>query len=430
LATGLVIFLKNLSDNNLFCKSCVHLGHNLRIFCYNSGKKNGRKKSAKSLFFFHIPYFMHIGIDARMSGPNVGGGGLGRYVEQLLKELPGVDKKNRYVLFEKRTEGLRTKDSKFIPQSSVLSSQHWYTISEQISLPPLIDKQHLDLVHFPHWNVPLFLKTPFVVTIHDLILLEEPKSARATTRHPVVYALKYAGFKRVLSHAIRASKKIITVSYTTKNDILKHFPDVPEKKIVVIYEGVTQLPNCNHCPTVPLQSLLYVGNCYPHKNLDTLLDAFDLLHKTAPEVHLIFAGRSDPFSKRLEQNAHHHSSAPFIHFEKNPNDERLCELYERATLYVFPSRSEGFGLPPLEAMSMGVPVATSDIASLREILNEAAVYFPPNDPMAIAHTIEQLLKNSVQRTQLIAIGREQIKKYSWKKMAEEIVRVYQSCGKT
>ncbi len=342
-----------------------------------------------------------------MSGPNVGGGGLGRYVEQLLKELPGVDKMNRYVLFEQK-----------IP---------WYTLQEQLFFPNVIDREHLDLIHFPHWNVPVHLKTPFVVTIHDLILLNEPKSARATTLHPILYAIKYRGFRHVLAHAINTSKKIIAVSHATKTDILKHFPDVPEKKIVVIYEGVTSLSLGAAAKAADEPFLLYVGNCYPHKNLDTLLDAFDLLHQSSPEVHLVIAGRSDAFSKRLEQNAHHHPSASFIHFVKDPDDTRLSELYQQTTAYVFPSRVEGFGLPPLEAMSLDVPVAVSDIASLREILGEAAVYFPPSDPNAMAKTLDQLLKDGALRQQLIANGREQIKRYSWKKMAEETVSVYESC---
>lgn len=344
-----------------------------------------------------------------MSGPNVGGGGLGRYVEQLLKQLPGVDKKNRYFVFQPKIK--------------------WYTLREQLLLPNVIDREHVDLVHFPHWNVPIHLKTPFVVTIHDLILLNEPRSARATTLHPILYAIKYSGFRYVLAHAIRASKKIIAVSYTTKSDILKYFPDVPENKIVVIYEGVTPLPSSSSWSSSPFPYLLYVGNCYPHKNLDTLLDAFDLLHESYPEMHLIFAGRSDEFSKRLEHNAHQHPSAAFIHFEKNPSDERLAELYQNASGYVFPSRIEGFGLPPLEAMSMGVPVAASDTAALREILGHAALYFPSNNPRAMAETLERLLRDDAQKEQLIARGLEQIKRYSWKKMTEETISVYESCAR-
>lgn len=358
---------------------------------------------------------MRIGIDARMSGPGVGGGGLGRYVEELVKWLPTVDRKNRFVLFQ--------------PDIRL------YTLKEQLLLSPIIDKEKLDLVHFPHWNVPLFLKTPFVVTIHDLILLEEPRSARATTRHPLIYALKYAGFKRVLAHAVHASRKIIAVSEATKSDILKHFPEIGEDKVVVIYEGVTSLnQNAERgLGTPPIMEgdyLLYVGNAYPHKNLETLVRAFDLLHAERPNLHLIFAGRDDVFSRRLEKHTQQISSASFVRFIRDPDDATLAQLYANAMAYVFPSRIEGFGLPPLEAMSMGVPVACSDIPSLREILGDRALFFDPNDLKSIAKTVSLLLDNKILREKLIQKGKQRAALYSWEKMAEQTVNVYQSCAGT
>ncbi len=372
---------------------------------------------------------MNIGIDARMYGPNIGGGGLGRYVEQLVKELPHVDQQNRYVLFVKKHGGWKQNQmpAHFEQQHTDI---HWYTLKEQLFLAPLIDKRHLDLIHFPHWNVPLGLKTPFVVTIHDLILLSEPHSTRATTRSPLVYALKYQGFKQVLSHAIRASKKIITVSEATKTDILKHFPDVPKEKIVVIYEGITSLPQPTeeHTPWTKAPYLLHVGNAYPHKNLDVLLDSFVLLRKRFPELHLFFAGREDVFSLRLKKKTEQMEEHGFIHYLMNPTDARLTGLYANALIYVFPSRIEGFGLPALEAMSQSVPVAASDIACLREILGDAAAFFPSNDPAKIAAVLSELISHKTKRTELIHLGKERIKRYSWKTMAKEIVSVYQQCA--
>ncbi|MBI5369980.1 glycosyltransferase family 4 protein [Candidatus Uhrbacteria bacterium] len=358
---------------------------------------------------------MNIGIDARMSGPTVGGGGLGRYVEQLICELPNVDSVNRYVLFGKE----KAAD---IP---------WYTLKEQILLPAIIDREHLDLIHFPHWNVPILLKTPFVVTIHDLILLEEPKSARATTRHPIVYALKYAGFKRVLAHSVSASKKIITVSEATKRSILTHFPNVSEKKIVVIYEGVSPLPPvASSAPLVPDPFLLCVGNAYPHKNLDVLLRAFDQLHVRQPEIHLVFAGRDDVFSRSLQKRAQQSLAQSHIHFIFSPNDEDLSGLYHHAKAYLFPSRIEGFGLPALEAMAAGVPVIASAIPALKEILGDSALFFPVHDPSALALTIEQLLNDPQKQQTLVQKGFERIKRYSWTAMARQTVQVYTSCDRT
>ncbi len=368
---------------------------------------------------------MRIGIDARMGGQSVGGSGLGRYIEQLVKELPHVDSKNRYLLFKKQISNSNNQKTGLFQEKK--ADVHWYTLREQCLLPKLIDQEHLDLVHFPHWNVPIRLKTPFVVTIHDLILLEEPASARATTRHPIVYALKYAGFKRVLSHAVHASKKIMTISNATKTEILKHFPDVSEKKISVIYEGVTSLPS-PVLPCPPFPYLLYVGNSYPHKNLHTLLNAFDLLQPDFQNLHLIFAGQDDLFSRQLEQKSQTCTATSFISFVRNPNDSELATLYAGASAYLFPSRIEGFGLPALEAMKNGVPVVCSDIPVLHEVLGESAIFFSPKDPQHMAKMIASILKDNKKRMELIQKGSHQVKRYSWKRMAQETVRVYQSCA--
>lgn len=369
---------------------------------------------------------MKIGIDARMYGPNVGGGGLGRYVEKLIDLLPTIDHENRYVLFvkDKGVSGERRADSNI---QKIITPIHWYTLKEQLLLAPLIDKQNLDVVHFPHWNVPLGLRTPFVVTIHDLILLEEPRSARATTKHPFVYELKYLGFKKVLSHAINKSKKIITVSQATKNDVLKHFPNINPEKIAVIYEGVTSLTTHPSPLTAPFPFLLHIGNCYPHKNLERLLSAFEIVHKQIPDLHLVLAGRKDVFMERLKNIASEKEVSSFIHFEENPSDERLSELYSQAKLYVFPSLIEGFGLPALEAMQMSLPVVCSDIPALKEIAGDAAVYFRKNDPNDIARVIQQILNDSNKQKELVEKGHERTKLYSWEKMANEILKIYQSC---
>src|SRR3989338_6758021 len=216
---------------------------------------------------------MRIGIDARMYGPMVGGGGLGRYVEQLVMGLQKYNTEHRFVLFLKKENFDACKITNPLFEKR-LADIHWYGLKEQYSFPALIEKEHLDLIHYPHWNIPLLCRTPFVVTIHDLILLEEPTSARATPRSPLHFWIKYQGYKFALAQALRHSKKIITVSKYTKQSLQTFFPHIPEKKIQVIYEGLTQFAPTS---TEPLPEeitdpyLLYIGNAYPHKNLETLL---------------------------------------------------------------------------------------------------------------------------------------------------------------
>lgn len=362
-----------------------------------------------------------------MYGPRVGGGGLGRYVEQLILQLQAVDQENRYVLFLKpeNFHDCVITNPHFEKRCVPI---HWYSFKEQLFLGKILDREKLDLLHFPHWNVPWNIKTPFVVTVHDLILLDQPLSAKITTRHPITYAIKYAGYRFVLERAIRRSQKIIAPSHFTKQSILDHFPNVPSEKIEVIEEGVTPLESLS-APTrvthLSNQYLLYVGNAYPHKNLDVLLKAFSLLQRTHPDLHLVLAGREDVFSKRLLSVASQLALPKHAFtFFPNPTDADLRELYAHAAIYVFPSLLEGFGLPPLEAMSQGVPVAAARASCLPEILGDAAVYFSPTDPQDIMQTIVSLLQNASLRRELIDRGCARASQYSWRAMAQTIKEGY------
>ncbi|TAK04090.1 glycosyltransferase family 1 protein [Patescibacteria group bacterium] len=371
---------------------------------------------------------MRVGIDARMFGPRVGGGGLGRYVEQLVNHLEDADRKTQYVLWllNANLEAPRVSEDRFEKR---LADIRWYTLREQLFLAPRLDAAHCDLLHFPHWNVPLGIRTPFVVTIHDLILLDEPRSARATTRAPLVYGAKYAAYKVVLAHAIRASRGIIAVSEYAKRSILSHFPDVSPEKISVVYEGVTDLPP-THYPLPPSAPyILHVGNSYPHKNLEMLLKAFVMVHKEHPDVTLVLAGAQDAFSRRLEREAEALGIRDAVRFVANPDDETVSALYRDARAYAFPSRAEGFGLPGLEAMSAGVPVAAAQAGSLPEVYGDAALYFPPHDAAGMAEAMGTLLTDEPIRRQLRERGRERARRYSWRRMAEETRRVYERAMK-
>lgn len=369
---------------------------------------------------------MRVGIDARMFGPRIGGGGLGRYVEQLVTHLSASGGADRFVLWLKRAnlEAARLPADRFEKR---VADIHWYGLREQLALGPLMDAARCDLLHFPHWNVPLTVRTPFVVTIHDLILLEEPRSARATTRSPLLYRLKHAAFRVVLSHAVRKSRAIIAVSEYTKRAILRHFPDVAPEKIHVVYEGVTALPegddSTDGLPQRPY--FLHVGNSYPHKNLESLLHAFSLFAQKRRDVRLVLAGARDAFADRLLREAEEIGiPAGSLTFIESPDDATVSRLYRHASLYLFPSRAEGFGLPGLEAMREGVPVAAARAGSLPEVYGDAALYFAPDDLEAMVAAMESALTDEPLRRTLRARGRDRAARYSWSCMAEETRRVY------
>ncbi|NBS41728.1 glycosyltransferase family 1 protein, partial [bacterium] len=172
--------------------------------------------------------------------------------------------------------------------------------------------------------------------------------------------------------------------------------------------------------------LLYVGNAYPHKNLESLLHAYSFFVRLHPDVHLVLAGRNDIFYKRLQKELDEiEVPRENVRFVMNPTDAELAELYRGAALYLFPSKAEGFGLPPLEAMSAGVPVAAARIPALTEILGDAATYFSPDDIEEMVEVMEKALTDESLRTQLVARGHEQIKRYSWSAMAGATRNVYE-----
>ncbi len=366
---------------------------------------------------------MRIGIDARFFGP--GAKGLGRYTQKLVEWLEKTDTQNDYVIFLRR-ENFNEFQPQNIRFKKVLADYHWYTLAEQIFFPFVIYRQKVDLMHFPHFNVPIFYFRPFVVTIHDLIL-QYFSTRRASTLGWLKYWLKNSAYKIVIRLALKRAKRIITVSQYVKKEITEYFKVAPEK-ISVTYEGamdevwdgpasVSDLKK--YAITKPF--LLYIGNAYPHKNLERLVEAFEILaEKYNRDLQLVLVGGNDYFFRRLEKE----KAIKGVVFAGFVPDSELAAFYKSAAAYVFPSLCEGFGLPPLEAMSHGLPVVSSSATCLPEILGEAAIYFDPLDPQAMAGKINLVLTDENLRRNLIAAGFERVGNYSWKKMAEDLSAIY------
>ena len=171
--------------------------------------------------------------------------------------------------------------------------------------------------------------------------------------------------------------------------------------------------------------LLYVGNAFPHKNLERLIIAFKKIKEQKPNLNLILVGEIDYFYKRIKKLSKE-LNIKSIYFTGRVSDKDLNFLYKNAELYIFPSLEEGFGLPGLEAMNNNLPVICSKATSLPEIYEEAAVYFNPKDVYNIYKSILNLLNDKSKQKELIQEGQKQINKYSWDKCAKETLNIYNS----
>ncbi len=376
---------------------------------------------------------MRIGIDARFYGS--AGKGLGRYTERLIAHLEQIAPPNDdFVIFlqQESWDAYQPANPRF---HKVRADFRWYSLAEQRQMPALVRSAKLDLMHYPHFNVPLLTPSPFVVTIHDLILTHFP-TRRATTLGPALYWFKHLAYRITLSRAVARASHILTVSQFTAFDIQKYFGYDP-KKISVTYEAVDTFPKpasndqevLRHL-AVPGRYLLYVGNAYPHKNLEALVHLLQLLPQKYADLHVVIVGRPDYFLTRLQQLVASTHLQERVHFPGYVTDAELGSLYRNAHAYIFPSLYEGFGLPPLEAMAQGTPVISSNASCMPEILGDAALYFNPKDTRGMLAALERLDVEPNLRPQLVDKGRQRVAQYSWKNLAATTLQVYHSSAQS
>ena len=377
-----------------------------------------------------------VGIDARFFG--LENKGLGRYTNELIKWLEEIDKEirksNRFKKIEFYVFLRGNNFSEYIPQNKhfhkVLADFRWYSLAEQIKFPFLLNKYKLDLVHFPHFNVPLLYRKKFIVTVHDLILFHYP-TVRNTTLNKLVYWFKLLMYHLVIRFAVRQSSLVIAISKFTKKDLVTTL-NIPPQKIRVVYEGAEF--NLSSGRNVSEKQgnaflkkygiikpyLLYVGNAYPHKNLERLVLVFKKLVQSGFDKQLVLVGKNDYFYQRLKKFIQNNKVKQVV-ITDYIDDVDLEKLYRKAEAFVFPSLYEGFGLPPLEALIYGLPVISSNKSSLPEILGNQVRYFNPESEKEM---MEAILKYSQQ----VKINKADIvglkEKYSWQKMAREIYQIY------
>jgi len=370
---------------------------------------------------------MKILIDARLYG--LENAGLGRYLVSLVGQLQKIDLNNEYLLL------LRKKyfDELKLPNNwqKIKADFRHYSLKEQLILPKLINEHKPDLVHFPHFNVPLLSGRHFVVTIHDT-LMHEFKGKTSTTLPLFLYPFKRLGYKVIFSRAVKTSSKIIVPSRWVKRKLIEIY-GVNKDKIAVIYQGFNQEIFGRKSVDVKKQFQLkdyfiYVGNAYPHKNLPRAIEAVVRLNKERGErgkIQLALATSRGVFQERLKTEIKKLKGENDVRLLGFVDDRELNSLYQQSIGLIYPSLSEGFGLQGLEAMAAGTVCIMSDIPVFREIYDDRAIFFNPREVADIKKKMAMVLGLSQkQRAVLIEKGREHLKGFSWQTMAKQTLEVY------
>jgi glycosyltransferase involved in cell wall biosynthesis len=375
---------------------------------------------------------MKIVIDARLYG--LEHGGLGRYLINLIRELDAIDKENTYTLI------LRKKylNNQELPKSwdKIAVDHRHYSIAEQFEIPRMLKSLNPDLVHFPHFNVPLLYRGKYVVTVHDM-LMHKIKGKSATTLPPHKYFIKRMGYKLVFRKAVMGSAKIIVPSHAAKKDIIDYYK-IDKNKVAVTYEGLDKnvSPKGNNNKRKSIEKrfnlkapfFIYVGNAYPHKNLHRLIEATVFLNENSGHrATLAISTPKNIFSLRLKTTITELKADNYVKLLGFVPDEEVALLYSQSVGFVYPSLLEGFGLQGLEAISNDTLVLASDIPVFKEVYKNNVLYFNPFDFSSIESAMKLALEmDASKRKKVISEAQKFIKKYSWTKMAQQTVEVYNS----
>ena len=380
----------------------------------------------------------NILIDGRFIGV---GESISRYTLEILKGILDLDKINEYTVLIRpqglgEAKKLKEKYSKL--KIEVLDVKH-YSFAEQTQLLKWLNQKKFDLVHFTQFNHPINYKGKFIVTVHDLTLLGHLYRMNL---------LKRLGFRSVMASAVKNSIIIISDSNTTKKDIIETYK-ADLDKIIVTHLGVDSAFNAQvKSEKLKVKSfkkkygitgeyILYTGMWKRHKNLLQMLKAFEqvkseIRNPKSEHIQLVLVGKIDKEEPEVIAEINRINSS--LEAKSNQlkvivttgfiEEDELPIAYAGALAYCIPSLSEGFGLPPLEAMACGTPVISSNISAMPEILGNVPLYFDPYNVEDIAHAMKKIIEDKKLREELSKKGLEQVKKYNWKNTAKRTLDVY------
>ena len=360
-----------------------------------------------------------IGFDARL----IGALGIGRYISGLLPELAQLLGRRLTVLANPPDAAIVRALIGGEPELLTINAQP-YRLAEQSLLPLSLRRADLDLIHFPHYNLPLIKPVHFVVTVHDLFPFQFPEIHSG----PLPRAVN----QMLMRNAVRRAKRIITPSAATALAVKQNFPASADR-VLSIPEAADDRFQANRNPEgeaawqmrlrIRPPYVFYLGQWKPYKNLPMLVEAFTLVHATHPNAQLVIAG-DDPRHPEVRQLAAALPEGSVVLPGRLP-ESAVPDLYRGAAVVVLPSKAEGFGLPVIEAMACGVPVICSDLPVLHELAEGVATFCDPNDPAAFARAIAQIL-DAPSTTRARQLGIERAQRFSWERSARQTVQAYES----
>lgn len=342
----------------------------------------------------------------------------GRYVLELCKNLESIDTNNHYKVIVLPDEVDYYQPTN--PNFTVITSPHkHYTFAEQLGFNRFLRSLKPDLVHFYMPQQPLLYTRPAITTVHDLNLLRITDNDMGAMERFIKKKI-FAGLLWIVAHRTR---HIITPTQFTKDDLVK-WAHIPAQKVTVTHLGVYDLKRTKpvpHYKNVPF--FIYLGRAEPYKNNRRMIEAHQKLLRTNPELKMVIVGAIDDLRKAdmawVKERGYKN-----VDFLGWLSDEEAAWLYEHSVAYVGPSYMEGFGLPALEAMTHGAPVVSANTTCSPEVFGQAAHYFDPLDVDDMARAMNDVLTNNELRENLIQVGKIQVQKYSWRRMAEKTLTIY------
>jgi glycosyltransferase involved in cell wall biosynthesis len=367
-----------------------------------------------------------IGLDAR----KLQDFGIGTYIRNLVRAIAELDTAALGLRFSLLVRPEDREQLADLPPNFelVVESAPVYSVRELVTLSWQLWRQRLDLYHATHYVLPAVLTPRVVVTIHDIIHLLYPEFL------PNRLAFLYA--RRMIHRSLTRGDRIIAVSQNTRSDLMEHF-EVDGRKIEVIYNGVEdvfrrRLPEAEiehwlRSLGITRPYLLFVGNPKPHKNLDTVVQAYARARVQAPfDAPLICVGNRSGSEFKIRQRAEHLGISDQVRLLGHVAQEALPAIYQGATLFLYPTLYEGFGLPVIEAMASGVAVVTSNTSALKEIAQGFAHLVDPLDIPGMAKAIAQCMSDTEHRAALARLGQRRARDFRWDQTARRTLDVYLS----